>query len=102
VATAGERLALFAELRRGAPAPYLTPEQARELLGEYRRQGKERSFSARELLMPLRQALTGREHGPDLHFVLAALDAGETLERLARAAAPAAGEPNATTEGDQR
>ena len=102
VAAAGERLALFAELRRAAPAPYLTPEQARELLGEYRRQGKERSFGARELLMPLRQALTGREHGPDLHFVLAALDAGETLERLARAAAPAAGEPSATTEGDQR
>ena len=35
--------------------------------------------------MPLRQALTGRDHGPELHFVLAALAADETLERLTAA-----------------
>jgi hypothetical protein len=56
------------------------------LLGEYRRLGKERlALSPRELLMPLRQALTGHEHGPELHYVLAALEAGETLARLAAA-----------------
>jgi glutamyl-tRNA synthetase len=85
LAAAAEPLTLFADLRRAAPAPYLSLEQARELLGEYRRLGKERLLSARELLMPLRQALTGREHGPDLAFVLAALDADETIARLARA-----------------
>ena len=39
--------------------------------------------------MPLRLALTGREHGPDLAFVLAAIAADETLERLASATSAA-------------
>jgi hypothetical protein len=67
--------------------------------------------------MPLRRAITGCDHGPELHFVLAALPAGETLERLAAAtgdatpaatpAAPPAATPPATplpdtTEGDRR
>jgi glutamyl/glutaminyl-tRNA synthetase len=116
VAAAAEPLALFADLRRAAPALYLTLEQARELLGEYRRLGKERSLTARELLMPLRLALTGREHGPDLAFVLGAIAADEALERLSlavNAAPPAADTPAdetappcgalpGTTEGDQR
>jgi nondiscriminating glutamyl-tRNA synthetase len=121
LAAAGERLELFCGLRRAAPRPYLTPDQARELLAEYRRLGKERlACGPRELLMPLRQALTGRDHGPELHYVLAALDADETLERLAAVAgapsagpapasstgparaAPAATPPPATNEGDRR
>ena len=116
VAAAAEPLALFADLRRAATALYLTLEQARELLGEYRRLGKERSLTARELLMPLRLALTGREHGPDLAFVLGAIAADEALERLSlavNAAPPAADTPAdetappcgalpGTTEGDQR
>ena len=86
VIAARERLGLFAALRRAAPQPYLSPDDARDLLADYRRRGKERlALSPRELLMPLRQALTGRDHGPELHFVLAALEAGETLERLAAA-----------------
>ena len=86
VRAAGDRLELFAALRRATPSPYLSPDDARELLGEYRRLGKERlALSPRELLMPLRQALTGHEHGPELHYVLAALEAGEILARLAEA-----------------
>jgi nondiscriminating glutamyl-tRNA synthetase len=86
VRAAGDRLELFAALRRATPSPYLSPDDARELLGEYRRLGKERlALSPRELLMPLRQALTGHEHGPELHYVLAALEAGEILARLAAA-----------------
>ena len=109
------KLALFAALRRAAPQPYLTPDEARALLGDYRRQGKERAYGPRELLMPLRQALTGCDHGPELHFVLAALPAGETLDRLAAAlsaaappaAATGAAAPSATpcpdtTEGERR
>ena len=84
-AEAGERLELFAGLRRAAPAPYLEPDAARELLGEYRRLGKEHGFTPRDLLMPLRRALTGREHGPELHYVLAAIDRDETLARLVAA-----------------
>ncbi len=86
-ADAGERLELFAGLRRAAPAPWLAPDVARELLGEYRRLGKERGWTPRDLLMPLRRVLTGREHGPELHYVLAAIDGGETLARLAAATA---------------
>ena len=91
LAAAGDRLGLFADLRRAAPQPYVTPDEARGLLADYRRQGKERfGCGPRELLMPLRQALTGCDHGPELHFVLAALAAGETLERLAAATGAAA------------
>ena len=44
--------------------------------------------------MPLRIALTGAEHGPDLHFVLAALTRNETLVRIAAAfAGTADGQP---------
>jgi len=85
VADAGERLELFAGLRRAAPEPFLAPDAARELLGELRRLGKERGFTPRDLLMPLRRALTGREHGPELHYVLAAIDRDETLARLVAA-----------------
>jgi nondiscriminating glutamyl-tRNA synthetase len=79
---ARDRLALFAALRAKARASYLTPDEARELLAEYRLQGKERGYGPRDLLMPLRRVLTGRDHGPELHFVLAALSATETLARI--------------------
>ena len=78
---------------------YLSPDEAHELLAEYRRRGKERSASPRELLMPLRRALTGREHGPELHYVLAALSADATFARLDHALAQIT---SATTEGDRR
>ncbi len=96
LAAAGERLDLFGALRRAAPRPYLTSDAARDLLADYRRQGKERlGCGPRELLMPLRQALTGRDHGPELHYVLAALDADETLERLAAVAGATPRDPAA-------
>ena len=116
--SARDRLALFGGLRRSAPQPYLPPDEARDLLADYRRQGKQSGYDPRELLMPLRRALTGRDHGPELHFVLAALPAGETLERLAAATGdatppatpppatpadtPPATPPPDTTEGDRR
>jgi len=57
--------------------------------------------------MPLRIALTGAEHGPELPFVLAALCRDETLRRLdpyvtsptPTSAGDPAGEPT-TTQGD--
>jgi nondiscriminating glutamyl-tRNA synthetase len=76
-------------LRAAQPADYLTPDDARELLAEYRRLGAERGLKARELLMPLRIALTGEQHGIELHFVLAALSRAETLARLDSALAAA-------------
>ncbi|HMK92207.1 MAG TPA: glutamate--tRNA ligase, partial [Thermoleophilia bacterium] len=79
---ARDRLALFAGLRREAGAGWLTSDEARDLLGAYRLLGKEHGFSPRDLLMPLRLVLTGREHGPELHYVLAALDGRETIARV--------------------
>jgi hypothetical protein len=58
--------------------------------------------------MPLRIALTGAEHGPELPFVLAALARDETLRRLdpylSYSTAPRAGDPAGaptTTQGDR-
>ncbi len=99
LAAAAPQLAWFRELRAASPE-WLPPAGARELIAAYRAWGKEHGVGARDLLMPLRIALTGAEHGPELPFVLAALPRGETLRRLDDAlAGSVAGEPT-TTPGD--
>ena len=99
LAAAAPQLAWFRELRAAASA-WLDPAGAKDLIAAYRAWGKERGVGARDLLMPLRIAFTGAEHGPELPFVLAALDRGETLRRLDDALAGSlAGEPT-TTPGD--
>jgi len=93
-------LAHVRALRADAPE-WLTPAGARDLLAAYRAWGKEHGVGARDLLMPLRIALTAAEHGPELPFVLAALTRGATLSRLDLAlAGDAAGEPT-TPQGDR-
>jgi hypothetical protein len=79
----------------------LDPAAARALLTAYREWGAARELSAKRLLMPLRIALTGRAHGPELHYVLAALDRPTALDRLREAldraaSAPSPGPPDAT------
>ena len=103
---AARQLAAFRELRVAA-AGWLAPPAARQLLAAYRAWGKEAGIGARDLLLPLRIALTGAGHGPELPFVLAALDRDETLRRIdphlagptLAGAGNAAGEPT-TTQGD--
>jgi len=96
---AGARMQLAEARRRRAEAPeWLDPDAAREALAGYRAWGKENGLGARDLLMPLRVALTGREHGPELHYVLAALERRDAVHRLDEALA-AASTPS-TTEGD--
>jgi nondiscriminating glutamyl-tRNA synthetase len=96
LAAAAPRLTWFRELRAAAAA-WLDPAGAKELIAAYRAWGKERGVGARDLLMPLRIVLTGAEHGPELPFVLAALERGETLRRLDDALAGSlAGAPTAT------
>jgi glutamyl-tRNA synthetase len=100
------QLTAFRDLRAAA-AGWLAPPAARELLAAYRAWGKEAGIGARDLLMPMRIALTGAEHGPELPFILAALHRDETLRRLDphltgttdASAGNAAGEPT-TTQGD--
>jgi len=94
------QLTEFRRRRRDA-ADWLAPNEAREAVAAYRAWGKERGITARDLLMPLRVALTGREHGPELHFVLAALERRDTLDRLDDALAAASARPvPPSTEGD--
>jgi nondiscriminating glutamyl-tRNA synthetase len=110
VAVAAPQLLEFRAQRRLAAA-WLDPAGARDLLAAYRAWGKQHDIAARDLLRPLRLALTGAEHGPELHFVLAALERAETLARLGAALAAAGVSPAAaaatppddpsTTEGDQ-
>src|SRR5450756_1345220 len=69
LAAAAPQLAWFRELRAAASA-WLDPAGAKDLIAAYRAWGKERGVGARDLLMPLRIALTGAEHGPELPFVL--------------------------------
>jgi nondiscriminating glutamyl-tRNA synthetase len=90
VAAAGPQLQQAAALRAEA-ADWLTPAAARELLAAYRAWGKQRGLGARALLMPLRMALTSREHGPELHYVLAALRREQATGRIAAALQAAAG-----------
>jgi nondiscriminating glutamyl-tRNA synthetase len=98
-AAAAPQLSWFRELRAEAPG-WLDPAAARDLLAAFRAWGKQRGIGARDLLMPLRIALTGAEHGPELPFVLAALERDETLSRLHDALSGGlAGEPT-TTPGD--
>ena len=94
------QLVEFRRRRRDA-ADWLAPNEAREAVAAYRAWGRERGITARDLLMPLRVALTGREHGPELHFVLAALERRDALDRLDDAlAAASAGPAPPSTEGD--
>jgi len=93
---AGLQITWFRDLRAEA-LEWLSPPAARDLLAVYRAWGKEHGIGARDLLMPLRIALTGAEHGPELPFVLAALERGETLRRLDDALAErSAGGPTAS------
>ena len=98
--TAGApQLAKFRALR-AAEGEWLTPDAARDLLAAYRAWGKERGIGARDLLMPLRIALTGAEHGPELPYVLAALNSRQTQARLSIALAGNPADTHPTSPGD--
>jgi glutamyl/glutaminyl-tRNA synthetase len=92
-------LTQFRDLRAAAPE-WLDPGTARELLAAYRAWGKAAGAGPRDLLRPLRIALTGSEHGPELPFVIAALDRGETAARLDQILAGNASGGPTPTSGD--
>lgn len=59
-------------------------EGAKEVLSELKRTFLEKGLHAKEVFMPLRIALTGREAGPPLSYLLAVLGPEETLARIRR------------------
>ena len=60
-------------------------ESARTLVQELRLWAKEKEVGPRELLHPLRLALTGRNRGPEMAYLLAVLGAREARSRINRA-----------------
>ena len=59
-------------------------EAARGFVGELRAWARERGIKARDLLHPLRLALTGQNSGPEIGLVLAVLGPGEARARIER------------------
>ena len=60
-------------------------EEARGFVGELRSWARERGIKARDLLHPLRLALTGRNKGPEMAYLLTILGAEESRSRIERA-----------------
>jgi glutamyl-tRNA synthetase len=60
-------------------------EEARDFVAGLRAWAKERGIKTRELLHPLRLALTGKNKGPKIAYLFAVLGAGEARERILRA-----------------
>jgi len=65
--------------------PYSDPDGARGLVKGWRAWAKERGIKTRDLLHPLRLALTGRDRGPEMALVLALLGPEEARRRVGRA-----------------
>jgi glutamyl/glutaminyl-tRNA synthetase len=60
-------------------------EDARDLIDELRAWARGRGIRGRELLHPLRLALTGRDRGPEMARLFVVLGAEEARERIERA-----------------
>ena len=60
-------------------------EDARNLVGELRTWAKDTGIKTRDLLHPLRLALTGRNRGPEMARLFVVLGAEEARERIERA-----------------
>ncbi len=60
-------------------------ESGRAFVGELRAWAKEESIKTRDLLHPLRLALTGRNKGPEMAYLFALLGDREALARIKRA-----------------
>ena len=74
-------LELFRELREADVREHLPYADAVELVATLRAQGKSRGLAPRDVLHPLRIALTGAPHGLPLPVVVAVLPREEALER---------------------
>ena len=60
-------------------------EDAREIVGGFKQDFLEKGLKPKEVLMPLRVALTGRDKGPALPYLIAVLGREECIERLRQA-----------------
>jgi nondiscriminating glutamyl-tRNA synthetase len=71
----------------GMPGEYVSPDEAREVLRRLVEAAKERGIKGKSVYHPLRVALSGREEGLDLVYLVAGLGKSRILARLEAAAA---------------
>ncbi len=76
-------LELFRELRTGWPESFLSPDDALDLLGELRKRCESAGIEPKTGLKILRRALTGRDRGVALQFVVAAIERSDAIGRRA-------------------
>lgn len=88
--TSGEVFERAARELRGRSVDSL--EEARDFVGELRAWARERGLKTRDLLHPLRLALTGRNRGAEIAYLFAVLGARESRERIERASGDTVGE----------
>jgi glutamyl-tRNA synthetase len=60
-------------------------KDADDAIGEIKQYYADKDLKPKEVLMPLRVALTGRDKGPALHYLFAVLGKQECIDRLQRA-----------------
>ncbi len=77
---------VFAHVARSLEGRKLgSVEEARSFVGELRAWAEECGMKTRDLLHPLRLALTGRNRGPEMAYLFAVLGAEESRRRIERA-----------------
>jgi glutamyl-tRNA synthetase len=64
---------------------FVDVDEARRFVAGLRAWAKERGIKTRDLLHPLRLALTGKNRGPEMAYLFAVLGADEARERIVRA-----------------
>ncbi|MGB3683224.1 MAG: glutamate--tRNA ligase family protein, partial [Rubrobacteraceae bacterium] len=76
---------VFAQARQAlAGNAFRDLEEAREFVGSLRSWAKAEGIKTRDLLHPLRLALTGRDRGPEMAYLFAVLGAEESQSRIDR------------------
>lgn len=74
--------ALLADVLEEAEQEYFSIDQARAMVKRVADGCKERGIKGKSIYLPLRVALTGRDHGPDFFYLVAGLGRGRLLARL--------------------
>jgi len=72
------------------PAEYLPTQEARELLRGVVEAAKEQGIKGKSIYQPLRVALSGRDEGPELYYLVGGLGRSRILSRLEAASRYAA------------
>ncbi len=60
-------------------------KDADDVIGEIKQHFADRDLKPKEVFMPLRVALTGRDRGPGMHYLFAVLGKEESIQRMRRA-----------------